>query len=63
MEKVTKKGLEKLIDLKKGYLQTKDKKTLAKINNYIENVINKDKHYYKKLSKYNFSNEDLTFLL
>ena len=63
MKTVTKNNLLKLIDKMKQYETTKDSKLKYEINNYIENVINKDKHYYKKLSSYNFNNEILKYLL
>lgn len=63
MKTVTKNNLLKLIDKMKQYETSKDTKLKNEINNYIENVINKDKHYYKKLSSYNFNNEILKYLL
>lgn len=45
------------------YIQTKDDEILEVINDYITNVINKDKHYYSKLKSYNFSNDILKYLL
>lgn len=63
MKTVTKNNLLKLIDKMKQYETSKDTKLKNEINNYIENVINKDRHYYKKLSSYNFNNEILKYLL
>ena len=34
-----------------------------KVENFIVNVINKDKEYYTKLSTYHFSNDDLRYCL
>ena len=62
-KKVTKKDLLQLIEYKKIYIEKKDKKILKKINSYIENVINKDEKYYTKLTNYNFSEEQLKYLL
>lgn len=62
-KRVTKKSLLLMIELKKEYLETKDKTLLADINYYIENVINKDRRYYHKLLEYDFTNEQLEYLL
>lgn len=56
MKRVTKSNLLKLIKLKKTG------KTLE-VNDFILNVINKDKHYFKKLSSYDFNNEQLKYLM
>lgn len=63
MKTVTRKNLLKLVKMKKDYEKTKNKKILNEINSYIENVINKDKKYYAKLTKYNFCNDILQYLL
>ena len=65
MKRVTRKNLLKLIDMMKEYeeQEKKDKQLLQQINDYIDNVINKDKRYYSKLNKYNFTNEQLKYLL
>ena len=63
MKKVTKDNLLKLVELKIKYIQTKDEEILDVINDYITNVINKDKHYYSKLKSYNFSDDILKYLL
>lgn len=63
MKKITKDNLLKLVQLKIKYIQTKDEKILEVINEYISNVINKDKHYYSKLKSYNFSDDILKYLL
>lgn len=63
MKKITKDNLLKLVELKIKYIQTKDEKILEVINDYITNVINKDKHYYSKLKSYNFSDDILKYLL
>lgn len=63
MKRVTKNNLLKLVELKKQYEKTRSTKTLQQINNYIENVINKDKKYFTKLSSYNFDSETLKYLL
>lgn len=65
MKKVTKNNLLKLIDMMEEYKEQKkkDKQLLEQINDFIENVINKDRRYYNKLSKYNFTNEQLKYLL
>lgn len=68
MKKVTKNNLLVLVEWKKEYLQKKekgieDKELLSKINNYIDNSINKDSSYYRKLLDYNFDSETLSFLI
>lgn len=65
MKKVTKNNLLKLIEMKKTYneQEEKDKKILFEINDYIENVINKDKKYFIKLKSYNFTEDQLKYLL
>ena len=56
MKRVTRSNLLKLIELKKAG------KTIE-ANNFIINVINKDRHYFKKLSSYDFNNEQLKYLI
>jgi len=65
MKRVTRKNLLKLVDMMREYEEqkTKDKRLLQQINEFIENVINKDKSYYSKLSKYNLTNEELEYLI
>ena len=65
MKRVTRNNLLKLIDMMKDYEEQKkkDKQLLQQINDFIDNVINKDRRYYSKLSKYNFTNEQLKYLL
>lgn len=63
MKRVTKNNLIKLVDMKKEYLETREERLLIEINGYIENVINKDKSYYKRLSSYGFNNETLKYLM
>ena len=65
MKRVTRNNLLKLIDMMKDYEEQKekDKQLLRQINDYIDNVINKDKNYYSKLNKYNLTNEQLKYLL
>lgn len=63
MKKVTKNNLLKLVDLKKKYLEKEDTQLLVEINFYIDEVINKDNKYYKKLISYDFDNETLKYLI
>ena len=65
MKRVTRSNLLKLIDMMREYeeQQEKDKQLLQRINDYIDNVINNDKSYYSKLNKYNFTTEQLKYLL
>lgn len=64
MKRVTRNNLLKLIDMMKDYEEQKekDKQLLQRINDFIDNVINKDRRYYSKLTKYNFTNEQLKYL-
>lgn len=63
MKQVTKNNLLKLVDMMKEYQETKNADLKNIINDFIENVINKDKHYFKKLKSYNFKNEILEYLM
>lgn len=63
MKRVTKNNLLKLVDMMKQYQETKNEKLKIIINDFINNVINKDKRYYTKLKNYNFDNEILKFLM
>ena len=65
MKRVTRSNLLKLIDMMREYEEQreKDKQLLQRINDYIDNVINKDRNYYSKLSNYNLTNEQLKYLL
>ena len=64
MKRVTRNNLLKLIDMMRDYEEQKekDKQLLRQINDFIDNVINKDRRYYSKLTKYNFTNEQLKYL-
>ena len=44
-------------------MESNDQEIKETINSYIENVINKNRRYYSKLSKYNFTNDQLKYLL
>ena len=65
MKRVTRNNLLKLIDMMKDYEEQgeKDKQLLQRINEFIDDGINKDKKYYSKLNKYNFTSEQLKYLL
>lgn len=63
MKRVTKNNLLKLVDMMKKYKETKNENLKNIVNDFIENVINKDKHYFKKLKSYNFKNEILEYLM
>ena len=65
MKRVTRNNLLKLIDMMEDYEEQKekDKQLLQRINEFIDNDINKDKKYYSKLNKYNFTSEQLKYLL
>lgn len=59
MKRVTKKNMLKYLEMRKEYKKTRNPKLLKEINNFIDNVINKDKHYYSKLKSYNFTKEQI----
>lgn len=63
MKRVTRNNLLKFVELRKEYEKSNDIKLLDIIYDFIENVINKDKRYYSKLSTYNFDNETLKYLM
>ena len=63
MKRVTKNNLLKLVDMMKEYQETKNEDLKIIINDFIKNVINKDKRYFKKLKSYNFKNEILEYLM
>lgn len=63
MKKVTRNNLIKLVDMMKQYQETENEKLKTTINDFIDNVINKDKRYYTKLKNYNFDNEILKYLI
>lgn len=63
MKRVTKNNLLKLVDMMKEYQETQNEDLRIIINDFIENVINKDKRYYSKLKSYNFENEILEYLM
>lgn len=46
MKRVTKNNLLKLVDMMKEYQKIKNQKLKNIINDFIDNVINKDKKYY-----------------
>lgn len=53
----------KYIEMKQKYLETLDESLLNEINNFTEQVINKDKNYYRKIYSYQFSNEQLKYCI
>lgn len=63
MKRVTKNNLLKLVDMMKEYQETENEKLKITINDFIENVINKDKKYYSKLKNFNFDNEIIKYLI
>jgi len=63
MKRVTKNNLIKLVGMMTEYKISEDKELLKEINDFIENVINKDKSYFKKLQSYDFDNETLKYLI
>lgn len=63
MKKVTRNNLIRLVYMKKNYQKTGNQEMLEKINNFTENVINKDKRYYHKLKSYDLPSEMLAYLV
>lgn len=74
MNKVTLESMQHYVELRKEYMELKEEgktiETSQKMKecfdiceNFIVNVINKDKEYYTKLSSYKFSNEDLLYCM
>ena len=63
MKRVTKYNLIRLVGMMTEYKISQDEELLKEINDFIENVINKDKSYFKKLQSYDFDNETLKYLI
>ena len=63
MKRVTRNNLIKLVSMMKEYQETENADLKIIINEFIENAINKDKHYFNKLKSYNFENEILRYLM
>ena len=63
MKRVTKNNLLKFVEMRKEYEKSNDIKLLDIIYDFVENVINKDRRYYSKLSSYNFDSETLKYLM
>ncbi len=65
MKRVTRNNLLRLVNLKRKCIEDEEHntETLENINEFIENVINKDKRYYHKLANYNFDEQTLRYLL
>ena len=63
MKQFTRNNLIKLVEMMKEYQKTENQKLKNMINDFINNVINKDRKYYSKLKNYNFDNETLKYLM
>ena len=63
MKEVTKNNLVKLVEMMKKYEENQSPELLKEINDFIDNVINKDDRYYGKLSSYKFESEMLDYLM
>ena len=63
MKQITRNNLIKLVEMMKKYQKTENQKLKNMINDFINNVINKDRKYYSKLKNYNFDNETLKYLM
>ena len=66
-KRVTRNNILKFIELSKKYYELKDNtlkdKIKSEINDFIINVINKDKHYYNRISSYNIPVNELKYIL
>ena len=74
LKEVTKENMQTFIALRKKYYELEDEDKTKEtdtemqeifevIEDFIVNVINKDKLYYSKLSEDDFSNEDLRYCM
>ena len=63
MKRVTRNNLLKFVEMRKEYEKSNDIKLLDIIYDFVENVINKDRRYYSKLSSYNFDIATLKYLM
>ena len=63
MKRVTRNNLAKLVKMMEQCQKTENQKLKNMINDFINNVINKDRKYYSKLKNYNFDNETLKYLM
>lgn len=63
MKRVTRNNLIKLVKMMEQCQKTENQKLKNMINDFINNVINKDRKYYSKLKNYNFDNEILKYLI
>ena len=61
MKRVTRNNLANLVKMMEQCQKTENQKLKNIINDFINNVINKDRKYYSKLKNYNFDNETLKF--
>ena len=61
MKRVTRNNLAKLVKMMEQCQKTEKQKLKNIINDFINNLINKDRKYYSKLKNYNFDNETLKF--
>lgn len=61
MKRVARNNLAKLVKMMEQCQKTENQKLKNIINDFINNVINKDRKYYSKLKNYNFDNETLKF--
>lgn len=59
MKRVTKHNMLRHLEMRKEYKKTRDPELLKEINNFINNVINKDKDFYSKMKSYNFTREQI----
>lgn len=60
--KVNYNNIKLFIELKKQYYSNYNNELKKEINRFINEVINKDKRFYSKLSSYNLSNNELNYI-
>lgn len=60
--KVNYNNIKLFIELKKQYYSNYNNELKKEINRFIDDVINKDKRFYSKLSSYNLSNNELNYI-
>ena len=62
-DRIVRGMIMKKIEIENERNTLSNKEFLNIINDFIDNLINKDKRYYSKLKSYNFNNEILKYLM
>ena len=63
MKRVTRNNLLILLDWIQEYEKNESEQLKNNINDFIDNVINNDDRYFSKLLDYNFTNDQLKYLI